>query len=111
MEIKFFWNGIKEGNGKLQRCHYSCGMLINFPVGTITIYARDYAPFSGGIQRAFSVTNDSDIYTDYIVQDVIRVQPDHPLYRKVRAALDAQAAHHQAMYVKRRMKHEARQAA
>ena len=41
MALKFFWNGIKENSGKLQRCHYSGSQLISFPAGTITIYARD----------------------------------------------------------------------
>ena len=40
--LKFFYNGIKASDGKLQRCHYSIGQLKSHPAGTITIHARDY---------------------------------------------------------------------
>ena len=44
--LKFFYNGIKGSDGKLQKCWYSDGQLIGFPVGTLTIYAREYSHFS-----------------------------------------------------------------
>jgi hypothetical protein len=91
--IKLYWNGIKENGGNLQRCFYSDGKLINYPEGTLTIYGRDYKPFSQGVGAVFSVTNDTDIQTDYIVQDVIRVQPNHPMYAEVKAAHDLAQQH------------------
>lgn len=87
--LKFFWNGIKssEDGSKLQKAHYSDSALIKHPAGTITIYARDYVAFSAEVKREFAVQNDSDIMTDYIQKDHIRVTPDHPLYAQVSAAL------------------------
>lgn len=91
--LKFYWNGIKENGGKLQRAHYSRGGLANHPEGTITIYARDYGPFSAEVRQAFKVENDTDIMTDYFDKDTIRVEPAHPLYQQVKTAHDAQRAH------------------
>lgn len=84
--LKFFWNGIKDSGGKLQRCHYSKGALKHHPDGTFTIYAKDYGPFSEEIRQNFTVENDTEIITDYIMKDHIRVMPDHPLYPDVYAA-------------------------
>ena len=92
--LKFYWNGVKEDGGKLQGCHYSDGQLINHPAGTITIYGKRYRGFSAGVQAAFIVENDTDMMTDYFEDDRIRVEPSHPLYPAVKAALDAQRAHH-----------------
>ena len=89
MNLKFYYNGIKENGGRLQRCSYSDGALINYPAGTITIYKRDHAPFSQGVQDAFRVENNTDIITDYFEKDRIRVEPTHPLYATVRAAMVA----------------------
>lgn len=92
--LRFFWNGIKDNGGKLQTCHYSGGATISFPDGTITIYNRQYVSFSAGVQAAFSVQDDTDIQSDYIVREHIRVRPDHPLYADVAGALLAQGEHH-----------------
>lgn len=91
--LKFYWNGIKENGGELQRAHYSIGALLNHPAGTITIYGRDYKSFSAGIQAAFNVENASDMRTDYFEQDHIRVEPSHPLYAQVHAAWVAHDGH------------------
>ncbi len=91
--LKFYWNGIKDDNGKLQTCHYSAGMLIGHPAGTLTIYKREYSGFSAGVKAAFAVENDTDIQSDYIVRDVIRVEPDHPLYAAVLVAYESQVVH------------------
>lgn len=89
-DLRFVWNGIKVGTqGKLQRAQYSDGILCNRPAGTITIYARDYSGFSAEVAEAFTVQNDTDSQTDYFEKDRIRVQPDHPLYDAVKAALEA----------------------
>lgn len=87
--LKFYYNGIRENGGRLQRAFYSDAQLRGHPPGTITIYGRDYTPFSEGVRREFIVENNSDITTDYIEEDYIRVEPDHPLYPQVKAALEA----------------------
>jgi len=92
--LKFYWNGIKANGGKLQRCFYSDGALLNSPKGTITIYGRDYSGFSAEVRGAFKVENDSDMMTDYFEQDRIRVTPDHPLYAKVLDAMKAREEHY-----------------
>lgn len=88
MTLKFYYNGIKDNGGKLQKCSYSDGQLIHYPAGTITIYKRDYGPFSAGVQDAFKVDNDSDMQTDYFEKDRIRVMPEHPLYQQVKTAME-----------------------
>lgn len=90
--LKFYYNGIKDTDtdGKLQRCWYSDTALISYPAGTITIYARTYAHFSKGVHAAFRVENDTDIMTDYIQADLIRVEPSHALYNEVHVALTKQ---------------------
>ena len=99
--LKFYWNGIKDNGSKLQRCHYSDAQLINFPAGVITIYKRDYDSFSDAVWDAFEVVNNSDIQTDYMEKDRIRVMPDHPLYADAAAALAAQKAHNVKRAAKR----------
>jgi len=99
--LRFYWNGIKDNGGKLQTCHYSIGQLINYSSGTITIYAREYARLSDGIREAFKVENDTDIQSDYIVQDVIRVEPTHTLYSEVFKAYQAQETHNAKLRSKR----------
>jgi len=81
MALKFYYNGIKDNGGALQRCFYSHGTP-----GCITIYKRDYKDFSQGVREAFKVLDDTDIQSDYIVQEYIRVAPEHPLYAHVQAA-------------------------
>lgn len=104
MTIKFFWNGIKEGNGKLVRCFYSDGELRSFPPGTLTIYARDYGidgHFGPAMRSAFKVDNGTDTMTDYFETDTVRVVPSHPLYPEVLAALNARNAHNEKRFAKR----------
>lgn len=87
-KLKFFYNGIKDADGKLQRVWYSNAKLLNEPDGTITIYARTHKPLSATVNAAFKVENDSDLMTDYFEKDRIRVRPTHPLYPEVAAALE-----------------------
>ncbi len=103
--IKFYFNGIKEDGGKLQRCFFSDGQLINFPAGTLTIYKRDYDHFSAGVHAAFKVENDSDYQSDYCVQDLIRVAPEHPLYHDVMDALLMAKAHNAKTSAKRQARY------
>lgn len=109
--LKFFYNGIKDNGGKLQRVFYSDSQLINHPAGTLTIYARDYTNMSAGVHAAFVVKNDSEYQSDYIVQDVIRVEPSHPLYQQVLAALIEKKAKDSIKQAKRMQKFEQRQTA
>lgn len=102
--LKFFWNGIKGSDGKLQCCTYSDGTLTNYPAGTLTIYAAGHKGtyrFKGDVAAAFEVQNDSDSMTDYFESDRVRVTPDHPMHAKVLAALNAQTAHWAARHTKR----------
>lgn len=111
MALKFLWNGIKASDGKLQGASYSDGPLINYPVGTLTIYANSYRRFSDEIAMNFSVQNNSDSMSDYFEQDHIRVLVDHPLYSAVKAALDAQNAHRAKVQAKREARWASRRAA
>lgn len=98
----FHWNGIKDTKGaKLQKCWYSGGELLRHPAGTITIYARDYSHFSDKVRACFKVENDTDTMTDYFDNDRIRVIPSHPLYSRVKAAMQAQEAHRAQRAAKR----------
>lgn len=99
--LKFFWNGIKENGGNIQRCWFSDGKLINHPEGTLTIYAKDYRDFSKGVYESFKVENGTDIMTDYFETSHIRVVPSHPLYGQVKAAHEAQQAHRAKLALKR----------
>ena len=103
-QLKFFYNGIKENGGKLQKCYYSNGKLLRHPDGTITIYARDYERFSSGVREWFIVQNDTDIATDYFADDVIRVLPNHPLYNEVLKAYEQSKAHNAKTHAKREAK-------
>lgn len=99
----FYWNGIKDAKGgKLTLVWYSMGPLVSNPEpGIITITARDYGRFSDKVRACFAVTNDSDSMTDYFDNDRIRVLPCHPLYPKVKAALEARQAHYDQASAKR----------
>jgi len=95
MTIKFLWNGIKGADGKLRRCSYSDGVLLNHPAGTLTIYAKDYGidgHFPADVRAVFTVENDTDMMTDYHETDRIRVEPSHPLYGQVWEAMQAAKA-------------------
>ena len=93
--LQFYWNGIKENGGKLQLCHYSPDAPNAPDVGEIAIYARHYQHFSAGIWAAFAVHNETDIMTDYFRADHFRVEPSHPHYAAILAAVRAQQAHRQ----------------
>lgn len=90
MNIKFMWNGIKI-DGKLHRCWYSDGELINHPKGTLTIYRKDYGimPEVSGL----NVQNDSDMMTDYFERDRIRIDLNNKFYNDVKNALALAKAH------------------
>jgi len=74
MNFKFVWNGIKVDK-KLYRAWYSDGKLKNYPVGTITIYAKEYYRPPMPIIEGLTVHNDSDSMSDYFEHDRIRAEP------------------------------------
>lgn len=91
--LRFLWNGIKDSGGKLQRCSYSLAAMMQHPVGTVTVYARDRR-FSEEVRAAFTVENDTDLMADYFDKDRFLVTPDHPLYTQVQAAVAKREAHY-----------------
>jgi hypothetical protein len=82
--VKFMWNGIKVG-GKLYRAFYSDGEPIGRPVGTLTIYARDYNSFPK--IEGLTVLNDSVSQSDCYCNDKIHVLPDNVHYAAVLEAI------------------------
>ena len=99
--LRFLWNGIKGSDGKLQRCWYSYRNWIpGIDPETVGITARDYSRFSDEVRAAFTVTNDTDLMTDYFDSDRIKVDPSHPLYAQVKSAYDAAQAHNERRHQK-----------
>ena len=95
--LRFFWNGIKGTDGKLQKCSYSTGTYTeasSIPAGTITIYGKYYKRFSSDVKAVFEVKNDTDSQSDYVVDDTIRVTPSHPMFSLVKAAFDKSKTHY-----------------
>ena len=86
--LKFYYNGIRASDSKLQRCNYYMGKLIDYPNKTnvIMITAQDYMLFSKAVCAVFDVLDDSHAYSDYCSKQYIYVEPDHPLYAQVLVA-------------------------
>lgn len=99
--LRFFWNGLKHNGGELFKCSYSAGQTINYPIGTVTVYAKDYKRFPASVAACFHVENESDSQSDHFDDDKLRVCPNHPLYALVLAAHDAQESHHARRFEKR----------
>lgn len=97
MELKFFYNGIKAADGKLQKCSYSEGPYLNLPAGTITIWAKHYKSFSAEVKAAFVVEDGTDLQSDYFENEHIRVAASHPLYAAVSEALGKQKARNERL--------------
>ena len=91
--LKFYWNGIKGTDGTLQLCSYSEGPFCSYPDGSIAVYGKRYRDFSSEVRAAFTVVNNTEIQSDYCENDRIYVEPTHPLYAYVRAALEKHKAH------------------
>ncbi len=98
--MKFFYNGIKGSDGKLQGCSYSYGPYVNLPENCITIYGKKYRDFSAEVREAFTIENNSDCQTDYFENDRIRVMPSHPLYEQVKEAMLKHKAHNDVRFQK-----------
>jgi hypothetical protein len=93
--LKFFYNGLKASDGKLEKAHYSAGPYTpesGLSDDTISITAREYMRFSAEIQAAFVVVNHTDTMSDFFDKDRIRVTSSHALYPQVKAAYLAQQA-------------------
>lgn len=90
-QIRFYYNGIKATKGaKLEKAYYTGSEQM------IVIYGRHYASFSTAIREALNVTNDSDIMTDYFVNDRICLTPEHRYFAAAYAALQASEAKNEA---------------
>lgn len=101
MALRFFYNGIKGSDKKLQKCSYSISATRDYPAGTITIYKDGYMRFSDEVREEFKVENNSDSMIDYFETDKIRVLPTHPLYNQVKQACDKLSEHHARVNEKR----------
>lgn len=90
--IRFFFNGLKVGKGKLQRGSWS---LIErwTPKGTgrvietqVVLYGKGYQGFSSEITGVFGVENNSDSMTDYFETDRIRFTLGSSFFAQAAAA-------------------------
>jgi hypothetical protein len=79
-EIKFQKHAIVY-KGKRIRVRYSKSTLINYPEGTITIYAKEYG---NQLPEELHPENDTDYQTDYFDKDRARITPDSQYYTEVR---------------------------
>jgi hypothetical protein len=75
------------GNGIKARVHYS---LDNRTDGrkVVTLYAKDYDGSLGKIIPD-AASNDTELQSDYIVTDTVRLFENHPLYSAARARAEA----------------------
>ena len=90
--IKFYWNGIKVNGGKLIPCYYSVNSDKDTP--RVHISAKNYGAELP--REYFTVTNDSDIMTDYFDTDSTVLTPEHPLYKYARyVALKSDSKHNE----------------
>jgi hypothetical protein len=69
-DLKFLKKGIKK-DGKYYPVHYSQGDLLNYPKGTITIYAKSILKGLPNIGNP--IDNQTDIITDYFEKDKIGI--------------------------------------
>lgn len=95
---------MKVGNGPLQKAWFSEQSFDHTKPhlqNRITIYAKEYTRFTADIHKVFTVENDSDSMTDYFEKDRIRVNPDHPLYKEVKAAMLLQQEKNKARHEKK----------
>jgi hypothetical protein len=105
--LKFMWNGIKvcgesQKDDKLFKAWYSKGSYAKeskIPVGTITIYAREYESFPQ--IKGLNIENNSDSMTDYFEKDRIRVAPGSRYYTEVNEAWGKQEEHNKKRFEKK----------
>ena len=80
MEMKLLKKGIKF-NGKYYPCHYSSRK--NNIKGNATIYIKSYEHLPSEAYSILQVENNSDIMTDYIERDRIRIPPTSQYFNRV----------------------------
>lgn len=90
--LRFFWNGIKVGDGDLIRCFYSVTRESrnSQDVKEVRIYAKEYGH---QIPWELNPTNDTDSMTDYFCKDVALVKPCDEHFDKVLKAAQMQEVH------------------
>ena len=80
MEIKFLKKGIRV-NGDYYACHYSPSR--NNINGNATVYLRGYKRLPQEAHSFLKIENDTEIITDYIEKDRIRIAPTSPYFEQV----------------------------
>lgn len=102
MKVKFLWNGVKI-DGKLFRAAYSKGPYTpesKLPPETITIYRKDYGPMPK--VSGLTVTNNTDVISDYHETDTIRIKPGQPYYFEALTAYNQREKHFEQRFAKRK---------
>ena len=102
MTVKFLFNGVKV-DGVLYRGWYSNGPYnekSSLPVGTITLYAKDYATDFPAIEGT-AIENDTELQSDYFEKDTMRIFPDSPYYADAKAACEKAEARDKARHEKK----------
>lgn len=84
MAIKFFYNGIKEESGKLIKVYYS---LENNREHTPMVAITCKSPLDS-LPNALVPINSTDIRTDYVDCDYVRLTPGDTYYQEARAAAE-----------------------
>lgn len=101
MSLKFFYNGIKGADGKLQKASYSLGNWTNKPETMLRIYGKNYNFFSTEIKGVLKVEDGSDMQSDYFENEHIDIYETNPLYPQVLEAYKKQELHKRARWAKR----------
>lgn len=105
--LRFNWNGITV-NGMFYKARYRLIHPVatsKIPAGSIYITAVNWKSFPE--IHGLTITNESDMMTDYFRKDEILVSPFMIHYPEVKAALAAQDIHNEKLVTKRNAKYEA----
>lgn len=91
--LRFFFNGLKVGTGRLQRGNWS--LIERWTTGAgreiqtqLVLYAKNYASFSAEVREELEVVNNSDSMIDYFETDRVSILPGHPLFVDAAAAYE-----------------------
>jgi hypothetical protein len=90
MTVKFYFYGVRA-DGVLYRARYSMGPYSSFsklPIGTITMYAKDYATEFPKIEGT-AVENNSGSTDE---KETLRIFPTSPYYGDAKRAFDRYTA-------------------
>jgi hypothetical protein len=96
MTIRFFYNGVKASDGKLQKAS-----VYTSQDGSIIISKRDYRGFCAEVLDAFAVTDNTDTMTDYFDHARFIIRSGHPMYAAAKAAADKNVQRFEAQQRKR----------